>query len=239
VVWPVLVQGQGAAQQVAAAVRGFSALEPGGPVPRPDLVIVARGAARSRTCGASTRKRWCAPSPARPSPSSARWGTRRIPRWPISRPTCAPTPTAAAELAVPVHGELAALVADLDARRRRATVRLLAHARTAGTARRAPAAAAGLLQGQAQRLDDLGERLRRALGHRTELAGAALARHAGALRPALLTRRLIASANGWPCCFAPERLLQRIEVARGRVDALERLRLQLDPKAPLRAAMCW
>ena len=43
VVWPVLVQGQGAAQQVAAAVRGFSALEPGGPVPRPDLVIVARG----------------------------------------------------------------------------------------------------------------------------------------------------------------------------------------------------
>jgi exodeoxyribonuclease VII large subunit len=35
VVWPVLVQGQGAAQQVAAAVRGFSALEPGGPVPRP------------------------------------------------------------------------------------------------------------------------------------------------------------------------------------------------------------
>ena len=42
-VWPVLVQGQGAADQVAAAVRGFSALQPGGPVPRPDVVIVARG----------------------------------------------------------------------------------------------------------------------------------------------------------------------------------------------------
>ena len=38
-VWPVLVQGQGAAEQVAAAVRGFSALRPDGPVPRPDLVI--------------------------------------------------------------------------------------------------------------------------------------------------------------------------------------------------------
>ena len=42
-VWPVLVQGEGAAQQVANAVRGFSAMRRGGPVPRPDLVIVARG----------------------------------------------------------------------------------------------------------------------------------------------------------------------------------------------------
>jgi exodeoxyribonuclease VII large subunit len=41
--WPVLVQGEGAAAQVAAAVRGFDAMAPGGPVPRPDLVIVARG----------------------------------------------------------------------------------------------------------------------------------------------------------------------------------------------------
>ncbi len=42
-VWPVLVQGQGAAEQVAAAVRGFSAMAPDGAMPRPDLVIVARG----------------------------------------------------------------------------------------------------------------------------------------------------------------------------------------------------
>jgi exodeoxyribonuclease VII large subunit len=41
--WPVPVQGEGAAAKVAAAVRGFNALEPGGPVPRPDLLIVARG----------------------------------------------------------------------------------------------------------------------------------------------------------------------------------------------------
>jgi len=43
VVWPVVVQGDQAAQQVRAAVEGFNALTPGGPVPRPDLVIVARG----------------------------------------------------------------------------------------------------------------------------------------------------------------------------------------------------
>jgi exodeoxyribonuclease VII large subunit len=43
VVWPVPVQGEGAAEQVAAAVRGFGAIEPGGPIQRPDLIIVARG----------------------------------------------------------------------------------------------------------------------------------------------------------------------------------------------------
>ncbi|MEY4873053.1 MAG: hypothetical protein RLZZ563_2383, partial [Pseudomonadota bacterium] len=43
VLWPVMVQGQGAAAQIAAAVRGFSALPENGPVARPDLLIVARG----------------------------------------------------------------------------------------------------------------------------------------------------------------------------------------------------
>ena len=41
--WPVAVQGQGAAEQIAAAIRGFSALPAGGAVPRPDVLIVARG----------------------------------------------------------------------------------------------------------------------------------------------------------------------------------------------------
>src|SRR5688572_13504862 len=42
-VWPVRVQGDTAAAEVASAVRGFNALPEGGPVPRPDLLIVARG----------------------------------------------------------------------------------------------------------------------------------------------------------------------------------------------------
>ncbi len=41
--WPVLVQGDGAAAQIAAAIEGFNGLKPGGEVPRPDLLIVARG----------------------------------------------------------------------------------------------------------------------------------------------------------------------------------------------------
>ena len=43
IVWPVVVQGDQAAAQVGAAIQGFTALAPGGPVPRPDLLIVARG----------------------------------------------------------------------------------------------------------------------------------------------------------------------------------------------------
>src|SRR5688500_17418148 len=42
-VWPVLVQGQGAAEQISAALQGFAGLAPDGPIPRPDLLIVARG----------------------------------------------------------------------------------------------------------------------------------------------------------------------------------------------------
>ena len=42
-VWPVRVQGEGAAEEVAAAIRGFNALAPNGPIPRPDVLIVARG----------------------------------------------------------------------------------------------------------------------------------------------------------------------------------------------------
>jgi exodeoxyribonuclease VII large subunit len=43
ILWPVAVQGERAAGEVAAAIRGFNALAPGGAVPRPDVIIVARG----------------------------------------------------------------------------------------------------------------------------------------------------------------------------------------------------
>ena len=42
-IWPVAVQGQNCAAEVAAAIRGFNAIAPGGPIPRPDVLIVARG----------------------------------------------------------------------------------------------------------------------------------------------------------------------------------------------------
>lgn len=237
IVWPVLVQGQGAGAQIANAVRGFSALPEHGPIPRPDLVIVARG-------GGSIEDLWCfneedvvrAVADCTIPIISAVGHETDTTLCDFAADLRAPTPTAAAELAVPVQAELAAFVADLNARQRRALARQLAQAKERLEARsqRLPQPQT-LLQGQAQRVDDLAERLRRALLHRTEIAGSLLARHAGALRPALLTARLEREAERLAARrLRPEALLQRIDHARGKVAALDRLRLSLDPEAPLK-----
>ncbi len=116
-VWPVRVQGDGAAEEVAAAIRGFNALSPGGPIPRPDLLIVARG-------GGSIEDLWafneeCVVRAAFESviPLISAVGhetdTTLIDHVADRR---APTPTGAAEMAVPVRADLIATVADLAAR---------------------------------------------------------------------------------------------------------------------------
>ena len=128
VVWPVLVQGPGAAAQIAAAVRGFSALEPGGPVPRPDLVIVARG-------GGSIEDLWCfndeevvrAIAASMIPTISAVGHETDTTLADFAADVRAPTPTAAAEIAVPVRGELIVGLADLHARKSRAMAVSLIH----------------------------------------------------------------------------------------------------------------
>lgn len=236
IVWPVLVQGQGAGAQVANAVRGFSNMPANGPIPRPDLVIVARG-------GGSIEDLWGfneedvvrAVAECTVPIISAVGHETDTTLCDFAADLRAPTPTAAAELAVPVQAELAAFVADLNARQRRALARQLSQAKERLEARsqRLPQPQT-LLQGQAQRVDDLSDRLRRALVHRTEIAGSLLARHAGALRPALLSARVARERERLAAQrLRPETLLQRIDHARGKVDALDRLRRSLDPKAPL------
>ncbi|MCX9147582.1 exodeoxyribonuclease VII large subunit, partial [Erythrobacter sp. WG] len=123
-VWPVLVQGQGAAEQVAAAVRGFSALAPGGPVPRPDVVIVARG-------GGSIEDLWSfneeivvrAIAECTIPVISAVGHETDTTLADFAADRRAPTPTAAAEMAVPVRADLAFTLADLASRQRRAVYR--------------------------------------------------------------------------------------------------------------------
>ena len=235
-VWPVNVQGQGAAAQIAAAVSGFSALEPGGPIPRPDLIIVARGGGSIEDLWSFNEEEVVRAIAASTIPVISAVGHETDTTLAdFAADLRAPTPTAAAEIAVPVHGELSAALAELYARQQRGVLRLVGQARErlAARAERLPQPQA-LLAGQAQKLDDLGERLGRALGHRTEIAAQVLARHAGALRPALLTQRLARERERLRAQrLRPEMVLQRIETARARVEALDRLRLQLDPRAPL------
>lgn len=210
-VWPVLVQGQGAAEQVAAAVRGFSAIPSGGAVPRPDLVIVARG-------GGSIEDLWAfneeavvraVADCAIPVISAVGHETDTT-LCDFAADRRAPTPTAAAEMAVPVRSELANQIAELTLRKRRAVMRplQLGRERLAARAERLPAPAT-LLSPQAQRLDDLSERFRRALGDRTMLARGDLQRVAGRLSLPLVTAQ--------------------VQTARGRLDGLARLFVSLDP----------
>ncbi|MBN8631597.1 MAG: exodeoxyribonuclease VII large subunit, partial [Rhodobacterales bacterium] len=116
-VWPVAVQGQDCAAQVAAAIKGFNALPEGGPIPRPDVLIVARG-------GGSLEDLWgfneevvvrAAAASAIPLISAVGHETDTT-LIDYAADLRAPTPTAAAELAVPVRLDLLAGLETLGAR---------------------------------------------------------------------------------------------------------------------------
>jgi exodeoxyribonuclease VII large subunit len=109
-VWPVRVQGEGSAEQVAAAIRGFNALPRAARIPRPDLLIVARG-------GGSLEDLWSfneeivvrAAAESMIPLISAVGHETDITLIDFAADKRAPTPTAAAEMAVPVRAELDAL----------------------------------------------------------------------------------------------------------------------------------
>ncbi|MGJ5066051.1 exodeoxyribonuclease VII large subunit [Bradyrhizobium oligotrophicum] len=116
-VWPVKVQGEGSAEQVAAAIRGFNALPEGGPIPRPDVLIVARG-------GGSLEDLWSfneeivvrAAAESMIPLISAVGHETDVTLIDFAADKRAPTPTAAAEMAVPVRSELMQEVASLARR---------------------------------------------------------------------------------------------------------------------------
>jgi exodeoxyribonuclease VII large subunit len=213
IVWPVLVQGQGAATQIADAVNGFSAMSG---EDRPDLVIIARG-------GGSVEDLWCfneeiavrAVAACTIPTISAVGHETDTTLCDYAADLRAPTPTAAAERAVPVRAELLAGLQTLGARALRSVQRTSerAHERLTATARRLPTPDT-LLGAQRQYVDDLGERAKRGLGRRLADARGDLARSAGALRPALLQQRLMR--------------------AQDRLGAASRLMASLHPHTPLK-----
>jgi exodeoxyribonuclease VII large subunit len=192
-VWPVLVQGEGAAAQVAGAVRGFDALPAaGGPVPRPDLVIVARGGGSIEDLWAFNEEVVVRAIAACTIPIISAVGHETdVTLADHAADVRAPTPTAAAELALPVRSELAATLDVLGARAVQAVRRQQARAgeRLTALARLLPRRDS-LYAAQRQRLDDLGERLARAIGQRLGRARDRFEPRAAALRPALLLGRI-------------------------------------------------
>jgi exodeoxyribonuclease VII large subunit len=158
--WPVLVQGEGAAQQVANAIHGFNALAAGSRVPRPDVLIVARGGGSLEDLMAFNEEIVvrAAASSAIPLISAVGHETDTT-LIDFASDRRAPTPTAAAEMAVPVRADLIAEVAQCGHRLARAAARQLAEQRLTveGLARGLPDPVR-LIQEKSQQLDHWVER---------------------------------------------------------------------------------
>ncbi|MDO6416399.1 exodeoxyribonuclease VII large subunit [Sphingomonas sp. BIUV-7] len=237
IVWPVAVQGEGAAAQVAAAVRGFAAL----PEP-PDLIIVARGGGSIEDLWAFNEEivvRAVADSPI-PTISAVGHETD-VTLCDFAADVRAPTPTAAAEMAVPVRADLLDSVQQLWLRTGRCARRYREHGaeRLAVVARRLPVPER-LLAPQRQRLDDTGERLPRALSGRVSEARRELADAAGALRPALLEARLVRAREKLSGLrLRPALVAARIETDRRRLAQTWRLIEQLNPERVLSRGYAW
>ncbi|TCP60688.1 exodeoxyribonuclease VII large subunit [Rhodovulum bhavnagarense] len=191
-IWPVAVQGASCAPEVARAIRGFNALTPGGALPRPDLLIVARG-------GGSLEDLWgfneeivvrAAAESQIPLISAVGHETDTT-LIDFAADRRAPTPSAAAEMAVPVRIDLIARLDTLEARRWGALTRLLQQRRQrlADLSRALPRPQT-LVESAAQRLDRAAERLPAALRARIVHEKLRLSEAAAALRPATMRRRL-------------------------------------------------
>jgi exodeoxyribonuclease VII large subunit len=201
IVWPVKVQGDGSAEQVAAAIRGFNALPADGRIRRPDLLIVARG-------GGSLEDLWSfneeivvrAAAESMIPLISAVGHETDVTLIDFASDKRAPTPTAAAEMAVPVRADL---IAELMSKARRALAcwqRAQDHRRTElRAAARALPNAEELLSIPRQRLDGCAERLPRALRANAQIHHTQFSRIAGRLAPQLLPLRVVGPAVGQPC----------------------------------------
>jgi exodeoxyribonuclease VII large subunit len=191
-VWPVRVQGDTCAAEVAAAIEGFNALQPDSSVPRPDVLIVARGGGSLEDLWGFNEEIVARAAAASEIPLISAVGHETdFTLIDFVSDRRAPTPTAAAELAVPVRAELLATAASHAARLSGCLRRYFDGLRNElrGLTRALPTLDA-ILAMPRQKLDALGERLPRALHANAHRHRVALTRAGGRLTPASLKVRI-------------------------------------------------
>ncbi|MEX2128298.1 MAG: exodeoxyribonuclease VII large subunit [Xanthobacteraceae bacterium] len=226
-VWPVRVQGETSAEEVAAAIAGFNALGVGGAIPRPDVLIVARGGGSLEDLWSFNEEIVARAAAASKIPLVSAVGHETdFTLIDFVSDRRAPTPTAAAEMVVPVRTELLANVQAGGARLVGAVLRFFERMRAdvRGLARGLPSADSVLALPR-QRLDAVGDRLPRALRANAHAHRVQLARAAARLSPSALQGRLnrwrdrygAASARIHPCMNV---LLARLDT---RMAGLQRI----------------
>lgn len=197
IVWPVRVQGDGSAAEVAAAIRGFNALPDAGRIPRPDVLIVARGGGSLEDLWSFNDEQVVRAVAASRIPLISAVGHETD--WTLIDLVAdarAPTPTKAAEWAVPKHSELSESTTKHGLRLATAMRRYVeaqrAHLRA--SARGLPTRD-GLLALPRQRFDACDKRLGLALLANTRAHTLRHARLASRLHPRLLATRLTQSRD--------------------------------------------
>ncbi|MDT0682352.1 exodeoxyribonuclease VII large subunit [Roseicyclus sp. F158] len=230
-VWPVAVQGQACAGQVAAAIEGFNRIEAGGRLPRPDVLIVARG-------GGSLEDLWgfneeavvrAAASSSIPLISAVghETDTTLIDHAADRR---APTPTAAAEMAVPVRLDLVATLDGQGARLSGGFSRYLSwRSERVRDLSRALPRPERLVESPRQRLDHASHRLPAALSRGVTDRRARLADAAAALRPAGASARVTAARDRLTQADRLRPALTRNAAAQRRTLREKAARLRPDP----------
>lgn len=233
-VWPVAVQGNGAAEQVAAAIDGFNRLEPGGDPPRPDLLIVARGGGSVEDLMAFNEEIVVrAAANSRIPLISAVGHETDTTLIDFASARRAPTPTAAAEMAVPVRAELLARLFDAARRLVSGLDRGLSERRLAlDGLRRGLGDPRRLIEAASQRLDDRTERFDQAMRGRLAEARGRLALFAARLpspqAQVLLSRRQLESeTRALDAAFAA-RLRAERQILRQNGEAVAALSARLE-----------
>lgn len=236
--WPVSVQGESCAPEVTAAINGFNKLTPGGAMPRPELIIVARG-------GGSIEDLWgfneesvvrAAFESEIPLISAVGHETDTT-LIDLASDLRAPTPTAAAEYAVPVRADLMGWLSSMEERRVRSLTSNLEikRQRLKDLSRGLPTPA-DLVAMVAQRLDAVSDRLPRALSAVSNNKRTLLLQTSAGLRERLLQNKLIDRTKEMNRFVKSIEANIRLIIQRNQssLDGLERIRQTLGYEATLR-----
>ena len=235
--WPVAVQGERCAPDVAAAINGFNRLTPGGAMPRPELIIVARG-------GGSIEDLWgfneesvvrAAAESEIPLISAVGHETDTT-LIDFASDLRAPTPTAAAEYAVPVRADLMGWLSSMDERRVRSLSAGLEikRQRLKDLSRGLPAPDE-LVAMSTQRLDSISERLPRALITVSNNKRTMLLQTSAGLRGSLLKNKLVDRSEVINRFVKSIQSNMKVIIQRNQsaLESLERLRQTLGYEATL------